>query len=523
MAEKPEFLQLETGDDATSVRDRLSFLRGKRVLIVWPEEGTALTRKLDLVLIQREASRLAIRFAIVTHDAEVMKHAQELEISAFETIGASGRARWKRGRAKAFVGRAQRPQVDPLAEELLLDMKPVESRRARDPDDEPYNPRSPLIPILIVAVLLIAAAVIAGLLVPSATVAISPARQQIPVETTVIADPNATTVDVDSRLIPAVTLRVEVEDSGTIPTSGSKTLSDAAATGSVVFINQTNRAVDIPLDTRLMTSAGTPILFHTTTAASAPAQVGGQVEVPIAALPASSGGVGNVEANLINTIVGPLADSLTVRNLQPTTGGSSPSRKAVSQDDYDRLLATLRQQLQSRAYLGMDAQRTAAQTIILESIRITEERDDWKQWSAAIGDETDTLSLTMRARVEAQAVDENLAQQVVLAMLTSQAPPGRALVPESLNYQCCTVQGIDPTGRIALAISGSGIFSARVASGQIQEKLAGRSLPDAISYLVSTVDLQQGQTPTISLSPDWFGRLPFLPMRIDVHVEDRTP
>ncbi len=521
MADKPEFLQLETGDDAATVRDRLSFLRGKRVLIVWPEEGTAMTRKLDLVLIQREAARLAIRFAIVTHDTEVMKHAQELEISAFETIGASGRSRWKRGRTKVFVGREQRPQVDPLAEELL-DLKPTPSRQ-RDAEDEPYNPRNPLVPIVIVAVLLVAAAIIAGLLAPSATVTLSPARQQIPIQTTVIADPQTTTVDVDRHVIPAVTLRVEVEDTGTLPTSGSKTLSDVAATGSVVFINQSNRAVEIPADTELMTSAGTPILFHTTAAASAPAQVGGQVEVPIAAMPASSGKVGNVDANLINIIVGPLADRLSVRNLQPTTGGASPSRKAVSQDDYDRLLATLRQQLQSRAYLGMDAQRTASQTIILESIRIAEERDDWKQWSAAVGDETDTLSLTMRARIEAKAVDENLAQQVVLAMLTAQAPPGRALVPESLAYQCCTVQGIDANSRITLAISGSGIFSARVASGQIQEKLAGRSVPDAISYLVSTVDLQANQTPTISVSPDWFGRLPFLPMRIDVHVEDTAP
>jgi hypothetical protein len=67
------------------------------------------------------------------------------------------------------------------------------------------------------------------------------------------------------------------------------------------------------------------------------------------------------------------------------------------------------------------------------------------------------------------------------------------------------------------------VFSAQVASSQIQEKLAGRSVPDAISYLVSTVDLQQGETPTVSVSPDIFGRLPFLPMRIDVHVEDTAP
>ncbi|MBL8120080.1 MAG: hypothetical protein JNJ78_21285, partial [Anaerolineae bacterium] len=95
MSNRPEYVQLELADDVASVRDRLSFLRGQRVLLIWPEEGTILTRKLDLVLIQREAMRRAIRLAVVTHDPQVVKHANELNISTFETIGASERGRWK--------------------------------------------------------------------------------------------------------------------------------------------------------------------------------------------------------------------------------------------------------------------------------------------------------------------------------------------------------------------------------------------------------------------------------------------
>jgi len=96
MAERSraQYVQLETGDDVSSVRDRLSFVRGQKVLLIWPENGTILTRKLDLVLIQREAMRRAIRLALVTHDSEVVKHASELNISTFETIGASERGRW---------------------------------------------------------------------------------------------------------------------------------------------------------------------------------------------------------------------------------------------------------------------------------------------------------------------------------------------------------------------------------------------------------------------------------------------
>src|SRR5262245_53684722 len=118
-SERPEFLQLEKGDDVPSVRDRLSFIHGKRVLLIWPEEGTVLTRKLDLVLIQREAMRRAIRLALVTHDPQVIQHASELNISTFETIGASERARWKRGRSKVFTTRWQRPKDEPEPDGLI--------------------------------------------------------------------------------------------------------------------------------------------------------------------------------------------------------------------------------------------------------------------------------------------------------------------------------------------------------------------------------------------------------------------
>src|SRR5262249_40151304 len=110
MANKAEYVQLEGADDVTSVRDRLSFLRGQRVLLIWPEEGAILTRKLDLVLIQRDAMRRAIRLALVTHDPQVVRNARELNISTFETIGAAERGRWQRGRSKVFTNRFQRPK-----------------------------------------------------------------------------------------------------------------------------------------------------------------------------------------------------------------------------------------------------------------------------------------------------------------------------------------------------------------------------------------------------------------------------
>lgn len=537
MSQKADYLQLEPTDDVTSVRDRLSFMRGNRVLMIWPEDGTVLTRKLDLVLIQREAMRRNIRLAIVTHDPEVMKQAGELNISTFETVGAAERGRWKRGRAKVFSEREDKPAETPKAEarEAVRAETPRPARAekaekviqprirkaaADETDDEPRRRGPRLGLVLLLLFLILVAAGVAVLVVPQAVVTITPARAQVPAQVEITANPQATDVDIDSRTVPALTLRVEVEDSGTLPTSGSESRSDILASGSVVFINQTNAEVTIPAGTEISTSAGTPILFRTTTDALAPAQLGGQIEVPIEAQTISGGRIGNVDSGLINSIIGPLSESLTVRNLQATTGGESRNASVVAQEDYDRLLATLRQQLQAVAYQAMEQQISPSQTIILETIRLAGAENETMTWSAEVGEEASTLTLTMRTTVEATVIDEVLAQQIAFSSLTAQIPPGRALVPGAVNYQCCTVSAIQPDGSVTFTMTGEALVAGQVNTAQLQERLIGRTPEDAIRYLLSEVDLAPETTPQVSVSPEWFGRLPFLPMQITVRLAD---
>lgn len=518
MANKPEFVQLEQGDDVASIRDRLSFLRGQRVLLIWPEEGTILIRKLDLVLIQREAMRRAIRLALVTHDPQVIKHANELNISTYETIGASERGRWKRGRTKVFTNRFQRPKDEPIPD----DLKEVASRIYAEETAEARKWRR--IRLGITAVVFAAAVLGIGVVVlPSATVILTPAQSRIETTAEITVNPQVQSVDVENRLIPAITLSVQIEDSGTIETTGAQALDDAPATGSVVFINQTGQAVTIPAGTTVTTSAGTPIQFRTTQEAILEGGIGLQIEVPIEALQTSAGEIGNVDSGLINTIIGPLASTVTVRNITPTAGGASRSQRMVTQGDRDLLLATVKQQLQNRAYLEMQSQLSADQCIILETVHIAEERSDWTTFSAETGQIADTLSLTMRVVVEATGVDERYGRQIVLAQMSGQIAEGQIIKPESVSYGlgCESVSSNDlTTGTATFSVSGSGIVTSEIDTETVRQRLAGRSTNDAIAYLVSELPLQQGIVPEMTISPEWFGNMPLLAWRISVQLQD---
>jgi hypothetical protein len=519
MPDRPEFIQLEDHDDVPSVRDRLSFHHRKRVLLIWPEKGTTLTRKLDLVLIQRDALRRGIRLALVTHDPQVIRHAAELNISTFETIGASERGRWKRGRTGVFSNRFWRPKKDtPDPEELM----PVASRVRGEEEREPLARRLFTRGLLAGFIALMGLA-LTFLILPGATVVLIPARSSVNAEVSITADLNARGVDIENAAIPATLLSVTIEETGTLPTSGEQRLSDVPARGSVVFVNQTGSPVTIPVGTTLSTSAGSPILFRTLETAVVPGGAGQQVEVSIEALPGSAGEVGNVDSGLINTIIGDLSARVTVRNINPTFGGSSQSLPAVTAEDQERLLAVVRQQLQSRAYVEMLPRLGETQFLILETVHIAEERSDWTTFSAQPGDAADSLTLTMRAVVEAITIDEQFGQQIVFARLAQQIPRGRQIVPETLIYERGPVTDVFQNGQVRFTLKGSALVASQIDAATLRDRILGMTTAEAVDYMQRELDLLEGTAPQITLNPDWFGRVPLLPFRINIQVAEPIP
>lgn len=511
-----EFVQLAPNEDANSVRDRLAFLRGKQVLLIWPEEGTALTRRLDLVLIQREAMRRAIKLALVTHDAEVIQNAKELNISTFETIAASERARWRRGRSKVPTNRNQRPKDAPDHDKLQPVASRVRGNKITLPAAWQFFSRVFLLVMLVGVV-----GTVAYVVVPGATVTLIPAEQfiQADVDITVSTDPNFNQIDIDNAIIPAVLLQVSVEDTATVSTTGQVDLGNARAVGSVIFFNETDDEISIPTGTTVSTSDDTPILFRTTVDTSLPGGEGQQIEVPIEAVSNSDGAVGNIQANQIDTVVGPLENSVNVFNPDPTTGGVRQVARSVTERDLEIARGGVINLLQQRAADAMLTQPGMSDThfVIEQTIAIPEIREDQTSYDAEVGDIAETLSVTMRATVEALAIDEQLARQVVFARMASQIPRGRAIQQDTIRYELGEINVVGDT--IQFRMSGTGLVTGQINTTQLQQQLARRSRADALNYLLQRVDLAEGTTPQITLTPDWFDQMPFLPTRITIIVQ----
>ncbi len=511
-----EILQLEPHDDVVTVRDRLAFVRSRRVLLVWPKNGQILRRKLDLVLIQRAVSRQTARLALVTTDPQVIDHARDLNISTFTSVRESQHARWKRGRSRIFVDRSDQPAGDasPSAPRGRT------AHRARQTAFWPMMRR-----ILVVAVLLLT---FAGLLaaayvfLPAATVTLTPASEQIEVALSITADPAITAIDLENRVIPATPLRVEIDESASVDTTGNQEDDPIPARGVVVFTNRSTQPATIPAGTTVNTSAGVLARFRTLEAVNIPGQVDAIAIVAVEALPDYSGPAGNVPADTVNFIDGPLNEILTVQNPEPIEGGAFQINRIVAQEDHDRLLAMARQAIQQRAFSELSPLLGQGQSLVLESIHIAEERPEWTVFSAPVGAQSDTVSLTMHAAVQAVVIDDRLANQAAFAGLTEQIPSGQFIVPESARFTRQSITPPDAAGRVALQIVAQGNVTSGVDVPALRQALTGRSPVEAVDYLLSTVSLQPGTQPQISLWPDQIDRLPLVADRITIVLRD-TP
>ena len=336
----------------------------------------------------------------------------------------------------------------------------------------------------------------------------------------IVADRKADAINLLKGIVPAQTIRRSVETTVAIPASGYLTLDGASAAGVVTFTNRTDARVLIPPGAILGTSAGEPILFQTVGEALVPAGIGRHVDATVEAMAGYRGDIGNVGPGMINTVLGALAEQVSVINLAAAAGGANRRVRIVAAEDQDNLLASARVQLQSIAFDQMRSALPESQVIIIESIRIAEEQKDWSSFSADIGTMTSELSLTMRAVVEALAVDERLGRQVILAKLKAINPAGYELRPETLAYR----RGPFVIGRssemISFTAAGSATVAARVDRDALRGALAGISLQEAQSYLANRPEISDAIPTRIDLYPPGMQRMPALPIRIRIHLHE---
>jgi len=73
---KTQIIKLDSHDDVISIRDKMSWAKTERILLIFPRRLSLLMRNIDLLLLRRHAAELGAQLGIVARSNELRRLAQ---------------------------------------------------------------------------------------------------------------------------------------------------------------------------------------------------------------------------------------------------------------------------------------------------------------------------------------------------------------------------------------------------------------------------------------------------------------
>lgn len=498
---KTQIIQLEAYDDPVSVRDKMGWGHTSRILLVWPAQGHPLSRRLDLVLLQRHSLTLGAQLGLVTQDGQIRANALELSIPVFTSLREAQTGRWR-------VGRRRRPRL--WRKGPRPDLRSLRPSHTPSPLDKPVL-RSSLFALSLLAVLALSAALLPG---ASIELQIPVSTQQITIP--VIANPQARTVNLAGE-VPAHWDSVIVEGREKLPTSGTAQVPEKPATGKVTFTNLTENPVSIPVGTLVSTLDEPVIRFETTQEGRVPGGVGRSVSIAVQAV--APGKESNLSARKLQAIQGPLGLQLSATNPSPTSGGTSLAAAGPSQQDkekiHESLVESLKQTAIAELLSGWQAAPLSASFPITGTLTLTDTLE--MAFTPEDNQPARELELTLRLEFEILVVEGSDLERLVTPLLEAALAPGQQAVPGTLTLQAASPIELTNSGVAKWRMTAKRQVKTILSQAQIAGMASKLPADQAAEILMEQLGLKTA--PQIQLWPEWWPYLPFLPVRIEVRFE----
>ncbi len=373
----------------------------------------------------------------------------------------------------------------------------------------------------ILALAVLVGGVGAYVLLPSATVVVTPRPDRVgPNQLTIIADTTAGQPDPVAGVVPATEITIPVEASDTFSATGTR-VELSKATGTVRFQNlDPTSANRIAAGSIVRTQSG--VRFRTDATITVPqADLVGFTIFPSRAsvkVTAVDGGPdGNVDAGTIVEVPnGKSSIFLKVANPAKTDGGVREEFSRVTQDDIDGALAALNLKIQQAFREAMDdpSLDPGGATVFPSSGRLEPPTTDIEP-ATLLGQEVATFALAMFATGTVVAVDPTPVGEIAETQLRAAVGAGKQLVADSVDIVIGEAIVIGQSIRFPVTATAQQITI--LDAEQLKAQILGRSVADARSILEAygKVDL--------SVSPDWTGSVPGFESRVTVTIDQAVP
>ena len=325
-------------------------------------------------------------------------------------------------------------------------------------------------------------------------------------------DPQTEVVDLQRSVIPAVRVGDEFSGYAEVSTTGQGFAFSGRAEGRILLSNLLGQDYRVPANTIVRTSSGSyPVRYATTQDVTIPAF--GQAETDVMAV--EDGPRGNVDAYQVNLIEGVVGFAVRVTNPSPITGAESKSVNIVSEGDRERAWTAASQQVMAIAYNGLQEIAAVEPGRFLPNQALVIQSSPKVAYSHVVGEQTNSLGLSLALLVTGYSVDVVDAQAVALKQLATQLPDNYTLTDARFEYGEAAEENVG-SGIFTFYVTAYGYATARVDQTVVEELTLGKPVEEAISAMQSTLPLSR--PPEVSVSPDWFQYVPRLPIRVNITV-----
>jgi len=506
---KTFILQLEPHDDITSAKDKMGWGKSSHILVVWPEKEKILNRQLDLILLKRSAVALGSQIALVSRDPRVRYYAPRLGIPVYSSLSKARSSIWRLPRR---FRRIQSSNKEPYNRERTVSEAGVPGYH-RAPPTRPVKEIHRLHPLVRIGLFLagvVSILLLAAVLLPGAEIYLQPQVNDQGLTIPVRASPDIASIQLTGQ-VPLRKINVIVEGRDSLPAISRQSFPDHSASGSALFTNLTDQAVEIPTGTVVRSLGDAPQRFRVSSPGTIPSGPGQSLALPVSSL--VPGPSGNLPAGSLVAIEGQLGTSLSVTNPQPTINGTERLLPVPEDADRQELADRLKQSLQITALAEMEQDLAEGDVLIPASIHLAEVLD--QDYQPAAGQPADELRLLLRVNYEAFCVAQQDINSLVEILLNSSLPEGFMPVDGSLKIENLG----DPVFQGDAAewtLRASRQVQAVLPEPQAVQLALGLDPQSAKLKLAANLDL--GDAPVIRLVPSWWPRLPYIPLRIKVQV-----
>lgn len=346
-------------------------------------------------------------------------------------------------------------------------------------------------------------------------------------ETIVIADPKATVVSEEKKIIPAKKIEVTVSGSDKITATGTKQIGDPAK-GKVVIYNMTDSSVSVSQGAILTFNNGLKFTLDTSVkvaSQSSNVTLGGNMwgkSDPVGVTAIAIGPDSNLLANTTDTKTGLSVGNYSKSDViamitEALSGGTSKDVTVVTGDDQKKLKAKLLDTLRQKAESELQAKATGGQKVVSDALAAI---DGKYTYTKQVGDAASEFSLNATVNFTGSSYLDSDLRTIVSKLVTVDVPAGYEMNLQNAETSADVIK-VDKDGTLTFNAKFKANLLPKYKTDDIKNQIKGASVAGATEKLKKLESVIGSEIKIYPSLPSPVSRLPLLPQNITVKITSK--